>query len=635
MKKNIKKVIGILQIKYLKCPVFIWLLIAVYETLLLINTLILEPPWYYITSDMGNYIEKSQWFARGIFNEIYTTFYPQGTYYIYAIFFFIFDYFTALHLMAIFQTLCISATFYILYRLTFDLFKSNTVSALAVIGMIMVRSVFDLSRFYLSENLFYLFMLFSLWMIYRIFFEEKPHKNFVIILTAFIVGYAALIRPVILFGYLGIGLYIIFIKGKHIFRKPFILFAVFAVIPIMLQSIYTSILLKRPSFFTSGSGYETFFGLSGYRCITSNSTYGKWTFTNNCYKFDSTIVKEVTFPYPLWENEGWMHEVKKLWKEDRASVLKNILRNNIYLWKPRIVWPNVWRKTSDLGKLFVPITIYAWIIYPLAIFGLWMLSRSNLVKQVSLLLLPVLGLQYSCLFRCGEHRYLLPFLWLIIILSAFGLNWLIGKIINKNNLIEIKEISGKTKTYTGYILTGIILIAFFTPIITWKILTPDPKVVWYKNNEELYQHNYKTLTSLSPCDVWSPSGVVKNSKLFGGTIKVHNFEYPNGFFANNDAELNYKLDGKYDFFESDIGIEQNADPGGSVTFIVKLDGIFVFPVREDGVMQFNTVKYGEEPEHIKLDIRGYKKLTLRTYGDSTLTSWHNRGIWGGPIVYKE
>ncbi len=636
MKKNINLFINVLNIKFLYCPLFIWLLIAAYEMLMLVNVLMLHPPWLFITSDMGNYIEKAQWFARGIFYEKYTTFYPQGTYYIFAIFFFIFDYFTALHLIAIFQTLCISAAIYILYRFVFDLFKSNTISTLAVIAIMMIRGIFSLGRFYLSENLFYVFMLFSLWMIYKVFFQEKPFKIYLLIIAAFLSGYTILIRPVILPGYLAIGVFLLLKHGIHLFRKQVILFILFGGIPVLLQSIYTSILLKRPSFFTSGSGYEILFGLSGYRTITSHSKDGNFIFTNNNYKFDNTIVNEVVFPYPLWENEGWMYEVKKLWKQDKNRVLKNILRNCSQVWKPVVEWPSVWRGHSEIDKIFVPIKNYAWIMYPLAIIGLLLLYKRNLFDQIVMLLLPVLGLQFTCLLRCGEPRYLVPFFWLIVIFMAYGLFWILKEIIFKNKWhfsLSLNDINNKTKTFARNVLIVIIVILFFVPIITWKIKNPDPKVIWYRNNEVLSHLKYRTLTSIPPYDVWSPRGVVKNSRLFGGTITVHNFEYTNGFFTNGDAELNFNLNGKYEYFETDMGIDQHADPGSWVEFRVFLDGKPVFPNYNNGIMQFNVSKYGSEPEHIKLDIKGCQKLTLRTFGNPDLSSWYNQGIWGGPIVY--
>jgi len=169
------------------------------------------------------------------------------------------------------------------------------------------------------------------------------------------------------------------------------------------------------------------------------------------------------------------------------------------------------------------------------------------------------------------------------------------------------------------------MLAFILPITWWKIIKRNPDITWQQFNEILPDLKYEKLTGNSPYYVNAPGGIVKNGKLFGGTIKVNGFEYRNGFFMNGNAEIGFKLNGEYDYFEAEVGIEQGADPGGDVFFYVAAD-------ENTGYI---PVKYGEGPVHIKIDLDRCQVLILKTIGNPSFNRWYNRGIWGGPIVGKD
>lgn len=636
MKNFLIIVRSLIKIEFLKCPLFIWILLAFYEILMLSLVLIQAPPWLYISSDMQGYIERAQWLARGIYNEIYTVFYPQGTHYLFYPFFKFFDYFTALHLIAIFQTWCIIAAIYFLYRFVLDLFNSRLIAGLSVVGLLIFRTPFSLSSFYLSENVFYLFMIFSLWMIYRIFVLEKKFNTATLILIAFISGYTVLIRPVILYGYFIIGLFILIKQRKHFFRKQVLLFIFIGMLPTLLQSIYTSSLLKRPSLFTAGGGYETFFALSGYRAITSETHYGTWTFVNNTYKIDPTIVEEVRFPYALWDNKEWMNEVKKLWKEDTKRVMKNIFRNCTQVWwTPVKVWPMIWRGTSPMAEWFIPLTVYVWIIYPLALLGIYIAFRRKWHYQLVMLIGPVIGLQLMCFTRCGEPRNLIPFFWLIIVLASTGIYAITSYFNKKPFLLKNDEI----ESYSINMLVKVqscllILLCFFMPIVLWKIKTADPAPTWFNNADQLQKLKYTTLTSMKPISVYAPWSIIKNKRIFGGPIEVNNIVYKNGLFTAGNTEITYNLNGKYDYFETDMAIEQHADFGGRVIFQVLLDSMIVYPNPGNQNIEKYIIRCSEEPKHLKLSVKGAKKIKLETIS-AFKDRWYDRGVWIGPVVWKE
>jgi hypothetical protein len=625
------------KIEFLKAPLGLWVVIALYGTALLVNALILSPPWLMITSDMGGYIERATWTARGIFYEPYLSFYPQGTHYLFSVFFLIFDYFTALRAVAIFQVVCIFAALYFFYRFIFDLFSSRAVAALAVVGLIIFKTTLSLSTFYLSENVYYLFMIFSLWMAYRIMFLKIKFRVWQLVLLSFVSGFTVLVRPTILIGYVLIGAFALVKQKKAFFRRQVIVFGLVAMIPAAAQSVHTSLLLNRVSFFTSASGYETFFGLSGYRAITSDSPAGRWIFTNNDWKFDPSISIERSFPYALWDDAGWFSETQKLLENDPGAVMANVFRNAVYLWKPITVWPIVWRGHSDLADCFIPYNVGAWFIYVLAALGLYMAFKKKLIQQTVMLAAPVVGLQLTTILRCGEPRYMIPFFWLLVALAAFGVVALVLKLKERRNKTPQPRsrisLPGKAIKVATYAVTAWLALCFIVPLAVWTILSRDPAPKWIAQNDTLAQVDYQALTGLPPTYVYAPHGMVKNSKLFGGPITVNGFAYENGFSSRGNADLEFALNGDLDFFECDVGMEDGADPGGAVTYFFSVDGATVYPIGRENEMLVK--RHHEPPTHVKIPIKGGHRLWLKIWGDPNYSEWHNQGVWGGPVVWKE
>lgn len=69
-----------------------------------------------------------------------------------------------------------------------------------------------------------------------------------------------------------------------------------------------------------------------------------------------------------------------------------------------------------------------------------------------------------------------------------------------------------------------------------------------------------------------PSPLLRDCNVRGGDLRVRGVEYATGLGMSSGAAVTYRLDGKYRQFRATVGIDDQADGGGSVIFAIDLDG---------------------------------------------------------------
>ena len=89
----------------------------------------------------------------------------------------------------------------------------------------------------------------------------------------------------------------------------------------------------------------------------------------------------------------------------------------------------------------------------------------------------------------------------------------------------------------------------------------------------------------------------------GRPISLDGRTYDRGIGCHTRTELTYDLDGRYRTFAAVIGIDDEARPRGSVTFIVRADG---------NELLAQTLTGRDAAEHISLEVAGVKRLVLIT-----------------------
>ncbi len=90
----------------------------------------------------------------------------------------------------------------------------------------------------------------------------------------------------------------------------------------------------------------------------------------------------------------------------------------------------------------------------------------------------------------------------------------------------------------------------------------------------------------------------------GGTLRLNNRTYDKGVGVAGDSEVVIELDGQYETFFSDIGIDDAAGQKGELTFEVWTDGERPFDSGE--------IKGNHNTESVRIDVAGARELKLVT-----------------------
>lgn len=92
----------------------------------------------------------------------------------------------------------------------------------------------------------------------------------------------------------------------------------------------------------------------------------------------------------------------------------------------------------------------------------------------------------------------------------------------------------------------------------------------------------------------------------GGTISIRGSTYGKGLGVHANSDIRYNLDGNYEIFSSDIGIDDETDGKGSVIFRVFVDGVQKY--------DSGTVRGTDAVKRISIDVREASELRLVVVG---------------------
>ncbi len=147
----------------------------------------------------------------------------------------------------------------------------------------------------------------------------------------------------------------------------------------------------------------------------------------------------------------------------------------------------------------------------------------------------------------------------------------------------------------------------------------------------------KYLSDLNPSSAsngWGPYEEDKsNGEQQGGDgqpLKLNGQTYLKGLGTHATSILQYQLNGAYNRFVADVGIDDEVTDGGTVIFRVRGDG---------GVLLYEspTLTYGSAIRHVDVSVTGYDVLTLEvaTSGDGTTkdhADWADARVLANSLV---
>ena len=165
----------------------------------------------------------------------------------------------------------------------------------------------------------------------------------------------------------------------------------------------------------------------------------------------------------------------------------------------------------------------------------------------------------------------------------------------------------------------------------------DPKATVELGLEEIYLvqilgGRVQYLSQLTPVDVKEktilapPQPYKMDLNSQGGAISIAGNRYPWGIGVYADSEMSFVLNGRYQEFRSDVGIDTRMGGRGSVHFIVLGDGRELY---KSPVMRGSDGK----PLEIKVAIAGVKRLTLKVTSADDL-DLGDVANWGAALVVR-
>lgn len=151
------------------------------------------------------------------------------------------------------------------------------------------------------------------------------------------------------------------------------------------------------------------------------------------------------------------------------------------------------------------------------------------------------------------------------------------------------------------------------PLIDQTVPEPEPEPAPPRRN-------YTFLSKLDWLSATNGIGPVQKDKSpDGGTMSVGGQTFADGLGVKADSRIEYRLNGRQNYFAADIGIDDETAGNGSVVFKIYADRKLIFS---------SQVMRGTDPfQYVKLKIKGVKRLTLMVTdaGDGTTLDHAN---WG-------
>jgi len=180
-----------------------------------------------------------------------------------------------------------------------------------------------------------------------------------------------------------------------------------------------------------------------------------------------------------------------------------------------------------------------------------------------------------------------------------------------------------------YIIIVIIVVLVLIVVLTESEPGEESEESIILSEEELEGESQQpiSLTEFEPISSYQDWGDLGINKSVGGnSLTVGGVEYEKGLGTHTVSEHKYAIKGAYSYFETDFGLDDEADCEGNVAvFIVKGDGQELY--------KSALIKIDQAAIHIKVQIDGIQELTLSTEaGGDDIACDHTN--WLNPVLIK-
>jgi hypothetical protein len=157
------------------------------------------------------------------------------------------------------------------------------------------------------------------------------------------------------------------------------------------------------------------------------------------------------------------------------------------------------------------------------------------------------------------------------------------------------------------------------PVANWEFEAYVPSRLQVEEPEEPAPANEETSLLGRANPAW-------NRSALGGALRIRGVEFPRGLGLRPRARLTIDLDGRFQVFQSVVGVDDRANGRGSIEFRVESEGETLWA---------GPIVTGSQPplDTGRIDIEGRDRLTLivdfAEWGDL-----HDLAAWGNPILIR-
>ncbi|MBL7661345.1 glycosyltransferase family 39 protein [bacterium] len=384
-----------------------------------IQVIYIASPVEYVQSDMKGYIERAWRLTQADNFVTYDAFYPAGTTYIFSAIFQVFNFVTGLSVLTWLQVGALALAVLFTFLLAEELFQWRRGALWGALFASLFYPFFGQASFFMSEPLFIAMTLFAMWFFLKINRTEARLEQ--VILLGLLLGWSMLLRgqgicfaaTITLYGCFGF---------KRIFRNPQLLlaFSVALTLPLYAQAKFNQHLTNTDDLFLSSNGaFNAFLGQSRLEALgVHNPGAGYYyVFHNNNAFFDQDLSAPQMFKASIHDREFFMNQVAILWQQDFKRQIVRSLQSVIELFSPYPEWPLRLLDVPEYYEKISRIVFLVLIMIPVLYTLLTTISFDQERSRIIFLFLPVAMTVALIFLTMGQPRYLIPFQYLLIILS--------------------------------------------------------------------------------------------------------------------------------------------------------------------------------------------------------------------------
>jgi 4-amino-4-deoxy-L-arabinose transferase-like glycosyltransferase len=405
-----------LQARRWHTPLLIFLLSLSINAL---QAFLVVSPLDHLYSDMLGYVERAERLAAGGPMLPFDRFYPPGTHYLNAAFFYFFGSLSALKLIVGAQILMLSLANVLAGYAAIELFGRRSWGYAVMLACTLYWPFSAQSSFFMAEPALMFFLMLGFFLFAKAIMHDPDSR--LLFFSALAFGLGALVKSQAVLAFFTSLLALLFFWRREHSMRCFLLLCAGFSLPVAVQfgiNTYQSGTLSL--YLSANDAFNTYLGQTRHEavgCFDQKQNYF-YVFHNNNAGLGYRFLPPRILPVSILDRAYFRKETLELWKIDPGQQLTRSLENMFELFDLNPRWPlrNI-QLFSTLDQVFQWLLLLFVTIPALStVAGAVLYRRYSF--QSFLLISPICGMGLVAAASTGQPRYLLPFTYCYFLLAA-------------------------------------------------------------------------------------------------------------------------------------------------------------------------------------------------------------------------